>query len=420
MGPNFNYVPHAGQLAIHASGSARFRTVCCGRRWGKTLCLAAELLDRAGGEAAGDYGWIAPTYFIAERGIEALRAIAGDFVTIAGRNPVRCEFTGAHGTSRILFLSADNPESILGLGFKGIVVDEAARIPPDVWHYTIRPTLAQTMGWATLISTPNGRGWFYDLHTRGNDPAETEYRSFHFASNTNPFFPTAEWEEAKRTLPEDVFRQEYMAEFLEDSAGVFHSVDACLVDSPPSQSAEVVIGCDLAKHTDHTVLVSMDRKTGACLEMERFNHLDWPIQKERIVGFCRRRPGLLVLDATGIGDPIYDDLKQELPHIQPVKLTNPVKTQLIQRLVVGVEQRQISWPRSWTTLTDEMKRYEYQILPSGTITYNAPGGYHDDCVMALALANAERYQYKWTGGMKTFCTRMAPMSLKTGGRALRL
>ena len=87
MDQNFDYVPHAGQLAIHASGSVRFRTVCCGRRWGKTLCLAAELLDRAGGEAAGDYGWIAPTYFIAERGVEALRSIAGDFVSITGEIP---------------------------------------------------------------------------------------------------------------------------------------------------------------------------------------------------------------------------------------------------------------------------------------------------------------------------------------------
>ena len=352
--------------------------------------------------------------------MEALRSIAGDFVSITGRNPVRAEFTGEHGTSRILFLSADNPESILELGFKGIVVDEAARIPPNVWHYTIRPTLSQSMGWATLISTPNGRGWFYDLHTRGRDPEEKDYQSFHFASNTNPFFPTEEWAEAKRTLPEDVFKQEYMAEFLEDSAGVFHSVEGCLVDAPPFQIAEVVIGCDLAKHTDHTVLVSMDRKTGACLDMDRFNHLDWPIQKERIVGFYRRRPGLLVLDATGIGDPIYDDLKTVIPQIQPVKLTNLTKTQLIQRLVVGVEQRQICWPRSWTTLTDEMKRFEYEILPGGSITYNAPAGYHDDCVVALALANSERFQFKWTGGMRTFCTRMAPMSLKTVGRALRL
>ena len=154
--------------------------------------------------------------------------------------------------------------------------------------------------------------------------------------------------------------------------------------------------------------------------MERFNHLDWPIQKERIVNFWRRRPGLLVLDATGLGDPVYDDLKTVIPDIQAVRLTSLTKTQLIQRLVVGVEQRQICWPRSWTTLTDEMKRFEYQIHPSGTITYSAPSGYHDDCVMALALANSERYQFKWTGSMRTFCPKTAPMALKIGVRALRL
>lgn len=87
------------------------------------------------------------------------------------------------------------------------------------------------MGWATLISTPNGRGWFYDLHTRGRDPQETDYASFHFASNTNPYFPAQEWDEARRTLPHDVFRQEYMAEFLEDSAGIGDPVydDLCRV-----------------------------------------------------------------------------------------------------------------------------------------------------------------------------------------------
>lgn len=404
------YDPHEGQQCIHLSRDRRFRIVCCGRRWGKTLCLAAEILDRAGGEAAGDYAWIAPTYFIAERGVEALRDIAGDFVRFTGRNPIRAEFDGALGTSRILFLSADNPESILGLGFRGIVVDEAARIPADVWHYTIRPTIAQTLGWATLISTPNGRGWFYDLHTRGNDPKEIDYQSFHFASNTNPYFPAEEWEEAKRTLPADVFRQEYEAEFLEDSAGVFHNVDDCLLHIEPVRSDDMAIGCDLAKHTDHTVLIAMDRKTGQCLDMDRFNHLDWPIQKERIVNFYRRFNGLLVMDATGVGDPVYDDLRHIIPRIQPVKLTNLSKTQLIQRLVVAIEQRQIGWPAIWTTLTDELKRYEYQITPNGSITYSAPSGYHDDYVIALALANSERFQFKWTGEAKAFGKqRVQPM-----------
>lgn len=416
MGIPLYYQAHEGQQRIHDS-DARFRVVCCGRRWGKTLALAADILEAAG-NVPGDYGWIAPTYFTAERGVEAIREIAGPHVTITGRNPVRAEVPGINGMGRILFLSADNPQSILGLGFQGIVVDEAARIPLDVWTYTIRPTLSQTMGWATLISTPNGRGWFYDMHSRGNDSAESEYESFHFPSRTNPFFPAEEWEEARRTMPSDVFRQEYEAEFLEDSAGVFHGVDDCTFEGEGVRSGEVAIGCDLAKHTDFTVMIEMDRKTGVCTRMDRFNQLEWGVQKERIVGFWQQTHGLLVPDGTGVGDAVVDDLKLVVPNIAPLKFTSATKTQLIQRLIVSIEQGQVSWPKSWAVLTDELKRYEYKITASGSITYNAPGGYHDDCVIALALANSERFQFKWSGGMNLTTGRRGERPLQAGGRPL--
>jgi hypothetical protein len=88
----FNYSPHPAQRKIHEARDTRFRVVCTGRRFGKTLCLAAELLDRGGCERGGDYGWVAPTYNVAERGIEAFREIAEGFVRIAGRTPTRVEF----------------------------------------------------------------------------------------------------------------------------------------------------------------------------------------------------------------------------------------------------------------------------------------------------------------------------------------
>jgi hypothetical protein len=67
--------------------------------------------------------------------------------------------------------------------------------------------------------------------------------------------------------------------------------------------------------------------------------------------------------------------------------------------VVAVEQRTVSWPRAWSVLTDEMKRYEYAIGASGAITYSAPSGFHDDCVMALALAVAGRQNAAHVGSM---------------------
>jgi hypothetical protein len=405
----FNYAPHPAQQAIHQARGKRFRTVCTGRRFGKTLCLAAELLDRGGCEKAGDYGWIAPTYNVADRGIEAFRTIADGFIQVSGRAPSRVEFAGPAGPVRVWFLSADNPDNIRGFGFQGVVIDEAAAIPADVWHYVLRPTIAQTLGWAVFVSTPKGHNWFYDLYTRGMDPSERDYASFAFPSKASPYFPAKEWDEARRTLPEDVFRQEYMAEFMEDSAGVFRNVDGCLIreegttkdanDAKLGCIRNVVIGCDVAKHTDFTVLVAMDAETGRCFAMDRFNHLDWPIQKERILTFARKYRGRLILDASGVGDPIFDDLKRVYVDIEPFKFTSLSKTELVQRLIVAVEQRKVAWSAGWEVLTAEMRRYEYQIGPSGGITYSAPGGYHDDCVMALALANHRRWETESVGRM---------------------
>ena len=427
MAVTLNYVPHAAQRAIHEARGARFRTVCTGRRFGKTLCLAAELLDRGGCELGGDYGWIAPTYNVAERGIEAFRQIADGFIRIVGRMPTRVEFEGAAGLVRVWFLSADNPDNIRGYGFRGLVVDEAAMIPADVWHYVLRPTIAQTLGWAVFVSTPKGRNWFYDLYTRGLDPAEPDYAALAFPSSASPFFPASEWEDARRTLPEDVFRQEYEAQFLEDSAGVFRNVAACVIGRGLATEGtedtklatlhrrQVVIGADLAKHSDFTVLVAMDAVTGQCLGTDRFNQLDWPIQKERILSFARQWRGRIYLDATGIGDPIYDDLRQVYSDIEPIKFTAPMKTALIQRLIVAIEQQQISWPAAWETLTAELKRYEYQISSTGNISYNAPSGYHDDCVIALALANWGR----WQAGNVGMMARLAGGKGHGGRRGLR-
>jgi hypothetical protein len=215
---------------------------------------------------------------------------------------------------------------------------------------------------------------------------------------------------------------------------VFRNVEGCLIAEDLSQRhrdhreeewhRSVVVGCDVAKHTDWTVLIAMDAESGRCFAMERFNQLDWPIQKERIVEFARKYRGRVILDATGVGDPILDDLKRVLPDIEGYKLTAGSKVELIQRLVVAIEQRRVSWPggrvshggtkgtegrdfepqmdadgRGWEILTNELKRYEYQIGPSGQISYGAPAGFHDDCVIALALANHGRWEGETCGRM---------------------
>src|SRR5512137_2781781 len=109
-----NYKPHQAQMRIHEARTKRFRTICTGRRFGKTLCLAAELADRGAHDVPGDYGWVAPTYNVAERGIEAFRTIAEGAIQVCGRAPSRVEVPrlGGGPPSRVWFLSADNADNI--------------------------------------------------------------------------------------------------------------------------------------------------------------------------------------------------------------------------------------------------------------------------------------------------------------------
>ena len=315
---------------------------------------------------------------------------------ITSGNPAACEIKGGGsipryasirgGYSKCHFLTADKPDPIRGYGFTGIVIDDAPFIKKTTWEYVIRPTLAQTMGWAALVGTPKGRNWFHEEDQKSKTQADHE--SFHFPSNENPYFPQSEWELLQNEMPADVFRQEYMAEFLEDSAGVFKGLTHCLNITGEfcKCGGHKIIGVDLAKHVDYTVLIAICPRCGCCSAFERFNRIDWPLQKARIADFAKKNKGRIIIDATGVGDPIYDDLRGAGIIIDPFKFTEQSKRQIVQGLMVAIEQRMVSWPAEWNILTEELERYEYQIGPTGKMSYNAPDGFHDDCVMALALA----------------------------------
>src|SRR5512137_446085 len=108
-----NYVPVEWQIIFHHARHTRFRIVCSGRRCGKTRGVGGEVADR-GAREGGDYGRVAPTYNVAERGIEALRAIGGDRINVCGRAPCRVDLPVLAGSppARVWFLSADNPDNI--------------------------------------------------------------------------------------------------------------------------------------------------------------------------------------------------------------------------------------------------------------------------------------------------------------------
>src|SRR5260221_14723959 len=119
---------------------------------------------------------------------------------------------------------------------------------------------------------------------------------------------------------------------------------------------------------------------------DRYNKADWGLQKSRIEQLAKHWNNAIVwLDATGIGDPIYDDLLRSGVHVLPYKLTEATKRALINSTVLLIEQRQVRFPEI-PVLVNGLVSYEYSRTLAGTLTMNAPEGLHDDAVIAFALS----------------------------------
>ena len=391
---DLNYVPHPGQMEIHRASVAR-RVVACGVRWGKTKCAAMEGLAAALQPAELSVGWVvAPTYDLSERVFREIVMAARKH--LSHRIDALSESDGclrlcnmAGGVSEIRTKSADSPASLLGEGLDWLIVDEVSRVKPLIWREYLSQRLIDKDGWALLISTPKGKGFFYDLFRQGQG-TDPRWRSWNSPSWTNPRLDPKLIEDERRTQPEKVFRQEYGAEFLEGEGSVFRNVRDCATgawqDRVPMR--QYYAGLDLARIEDYTVLAILDDNRQLVFA-DRFRRQDWSIQLQRIkAGLVKYDNPKLYVDSTGAGQPVYELLRKEGVSALGYSFTRQSKDALINNLALLLEQKQIVLPRPdlWTEGIEELEEFEYTITDNGNVTTGAAGSGHDDIVIALALA----------------------------------
>jgi len=202
-------------------------------------------------------------------------------------------------------------------------------------------------------------------------------------------FSATEWEEVKR-LPQRIFEQEYQAKFIDDGGEVFRGIMDCIAGDlePYHPGKTYYAGVDLAKSYDYTVISILDGNGHLCA-FDRFNDISWTVQKQRIIDLCNKYDAYAVIDSTGIGDPILDDLNA---HIRAIgyKFTNISKRQLIESLAMSIERREITFPEI-PELINELSIFTFEQTSGGLIRYSAPDGLHDDIVISLALAHQAYY-----------------------------
>lgn len=301
---------HPGQVAAFNEGY-RFMALRCGRRWGKTNYGITRACD--GATKKWPVGFFAPDYKIITETYQEIRELLDPIVVRANSQE---KVIRTLGGGRIDFWSLDNPRAGRSRKYKLAIIDEAAYTTPNminIWEQAIRPTLVDLRGSAIALSNTAGADPENFLHQICTQPGKYGFRDFHAPSHANPFLPREELADLERKSHPLVWRQEYLAEFVDWSGQAFFDEAKLLDDGAPVEwppicdSVFAVIDTAIKDGKEHdgtaVAYFARSRFTGHPLVL-----LDWDIVQmegalletwlpgvfarcEELAGLCRARQG---------------------------------------------------------------------------------------------------------------------------------
>lgn len=367
-----------------------------GRQFGKTLLGINQAIKWGVEEKNWNVIWVSPTYKQCKKVFRQLIKGLGKcpYIKSINRSDLILEFdTG----SQIAFYSAEAYDTIRGESADAFVLDEFRFYPKDAYSEGIKPALTVKGKKVLIISTTKGKGDFYKLYQYGVQN-RNRYISFTASSYDNPFANKDEIDDAKDTLPDHIFRQEYLAEFLDDGSSVFRNIKECI--QLGEESRIYYAGVDLGRADDYTVLTIVDERNKEVYS-ERWRHMDWSkIIQNIVTGLNKYRPYTLI-ESNGAQDAIYEQILNAVSfqkaRIKPFVTTSKSKQAIVEDLIVAFEQKDIGiLGHDWQINELEVFTYEYN-LKTRQIKYSAPTGLHDDYVMSRAITNHAHKTMKGKG-----------------------
>lgn len=369
------------QAAIYAP--ERYSWIEGSTKAGKTQPSLSWLLEEAVMNCTkpGDaFWWVAPVSSQAKIAFNRMRRnISKEMIQTINLSDKEIELKNG---AIIAFKSADKTDSLYGDDVMAVVVDEASRTKQDTLA-AVRSTLTATGGRARFIGNVKGRNNWHYIGCRkaeAGEPNSSYHKMTAFDAARAGIIGFDEIEDARRMLPDRVFRELYLAEPSDDGGNPFGFVhiENCIMSR--SKKPAVSWGWDVARTQDYTVGVGLDEDGRECA-FERFQ-APWRLTKRRIIEATGSTPALV--DATGVGSPLVEDLQSEGgDNFEGFVFTASSKQQLMEGLVVAIQQQEIGF--SADVLIQELKTFEYEYTRTG-VRYRAPEGMHDDAVCALALA----------------------------------
>jgi phage terminase large subunit len=233
----------------------RWAVLVAHRRAGKTVAAVNDAIKGAirctSGE--GRYAYVAPLYVQA-------KDIAWGYLKQYARpllikSPNESElYVDLFNGSRVRLYGADNPDRMRGGGLDGVIMDEYADMKPAVWGEIIRPMLSDRHGWATFIGTPKGRVGLYDIWKSQGQWKDVELFKLMLKASETGLISKAELEDARRTMSEEEYAQEFECSFEAAVKGAYYGkLMAKLEDEkritgvPHDTAAQVWTAWDLGK-----------------------------------------------------------------------------------------------------------------------------------------------------------------------------
>lgn len=396
------FTPHSKQREIIGrilSSPSKYHVACIGRQFGKSLMGMNLLLYWAINDGPCKIMWVSPVYAQANKVHKELYAAIAKSGIVAQNNFSSSELKFKNG-STVIFRSAERYDNIRGETLDYAILDEAAFMKDDAWREAIKPTLLVRGKKALFISTPKGKNWFHDLYQLGVSEDHDNYASYTGSSYDTPYISVEEVEEAKLTLPEKVFQQEYLAKFIDGGGEVFQNIsDRSYGGGWRAPQGKVYCGIDLGKQEDYTVATFVDTN-GVVIDIYRANQMEWSRMVTEIMERIRRYNATTMIEVNSIGDVIYEQVKGQWQDTHPFITSSKSKNEIIEGLILDFNNMDIQIPNEslFPALSHELEIFTYEYNPkTRNIKYGHPPGMHDDTVMSLAIANYNRKTNKTIG-----------------------
>jgi hypothetical protein len=390
------YSPHRNQLKIHNSIEKepyKYYVLNIGRQFGKSLLATNQLLKWCLSDNDCKAAWVSPIYKQAKKVFDEIDSALSNTGLVIERNKQELYFKFTNG-STLQFFSAERYDNIRGFTFHYLVCDEFAFMDSEAWTEVLRATVLVKGKKVLLISTPKGKNHFYHLHQL--DGVNPQYKSFTMSSYDNPIINPTEIDDAKVTLPEHIFKQEYLAEFIDGGAGLFLNMTYLNIFETTNR---YYAGVDLGRADDYTVLTIFNEK-GQMVYCDRWRQNSWSVIVNEVTNKINQYKAYTMIEVNSVGDAIFEQIQNNVnakDRIEPFVTTSKSKQDIIEQLIVANSNNEVQFLElEWLRKEFEVFTYEYN-PKTKSIKYSAPNGFHDDGVMATAIAFNAYKQSKTRG-----------------------